>query len=229
MGYRWIKVLRQSRNRGKAAALNRALETAQHELIVTLDADAILFGDALWSMVERYVAAEPDVRAVSGCVLVRNSRDNWLTRAQEWDYFHGLASMKRMQSRYQGTVVADAAFTIYDRAGAERTRRLALRRRRRRAADVGHAAERLAHRFRRGRVLLRHRSRRSQVLAAPARAPCARDAARAARAAKRTDQAPPHLDAVRRLAPAVSVDRSCIHARLCSGCRSCPSRTAVTC
>ena len=27
MGYRWIKVLRQSRNRGKAAALNRALET----------------------------------------------------------------------------------------------------------------------------------------------------------------------------------------------------------
>jgi len=116
MGYRWIKVLRQSRNRGKAAALNRALESAQHDLIVKLDADAILFGDALWSMVERYVAAEPDVRAVSGCVLVRNSRDNWLTRAQEWDYFHGLASMKRMQSRYQGTVVAEAAFTIYDRA-----------------------------------------------------------------------------------------------------------------
>ena len=116
MGYRWIKVLRQSRNRGKAAALNRALEAAQHELIVTLDADAILFGDALWSMVERYVTSEPDVRAISGCVLVRNSRDNWLTRAQEWDYFHGLASMKRMQSQYQGTVVAEAAFTIYDRA-----------------------------------------------------------------------------------------------------------------
>ncbi len=116
MGYRWIKVLRQSKGRGKAAALNRALETAQHDLIVTLDADAILFGDALWSMVERYVAAEKDVRAIAGCVLVRNSRENWLTRAQEWDYFHGLASMKRMQSRYQGTTVAEAAFTIYDRA-----------------------------------------------------------------------------------------------------------------
>ena len=116
MGYRWIKVLRQTKGRGKAAALNRALESAQHDLIVTLDADAILFGDALWSMVERYVAAEPDVRAISGCVLVRNSRENWLTRAQEWDYFHGVASMKRMQSQYQGTVVAEAAFTIYDRA-----------------------------------------------------------------------------------------------------------------
>jgi biofilm PGA synthesis N-glycosyltransferase PgaC len=116
MGYRWIKVLRQSRNRGKAVALNRALEAAQHDLIVTLDADAILFGDALWSIVERYVAAESDVRAISGCVLVRNSRQNWLTRVQEWDYFHGLASMKRMQSQYQGTVIAEAAFTIYDRA-----------------------------------------------------------------------------------------------------------------
>lgn len=116
MGYRWIKVLRQTRNRGKAAALNRALESAQHDLIVTLDADAILFGDALWSIVERYVAAESDVRAISGCVLVRNSRQNWLTRAQEWDYFHGLASMKRMQSQYQRMVIAEAAFTIYDRA-----------------------------------------------------------------------------------------------------------------
>jgi biofilm PGA synthesis N-glycosyltransferase PgaC len=116
LGYRWVKVLRQSRNRGKAAALNRGLDVSQHDLVVTLDADAILFGDALWSMVERYVAAEADVRAISGCVLVRNSRENWLTRAQEWDYFHGLASMKRMQSQYQGTVIAEAAFTIYDRA-----------------------------------------------------------------------------------------------------------------
>lgn len=119
MGYRWIKVLRQSRNRGKAAAMNRALDAAQHDLIVTLDADAILFGDALWSVVERYMTAEPDVRAISGCVLVRNSRDNWLTRAQEWDYFHGLAAMKRMQSQYQGTVVAETAFTIYDRAALQ--------------------------------------------------------------------------------------------------------------
>jgi poly-beta-1,6-N-acetyl-D-glucosamine synthase len=113
--YRWVRVLKQSKNRGKAAALNRGLEMAQHDLIVTLDADSMLFGDALWSVVEHYVAADGDVRAISGCVLVRNSRANWLTRAQEWDYFHGLASMKRMQSLYQGTVIAEGAFSIYDR------------------------------------------------------------------------------------------------------------------
>ncbi len=157
LGYRWIKVLRQSRNRGKAAALNRALEAAQHDLIVTLDADAILFGDALWSMVERYVAAEPDVRAVSGCVLVRNSRDNWLTRAQEWDYFHGLASMKRMQSKYQGTVIAETAFTIYDRAALNEVNGWRCGCRGRCSDDVGHPAARLARRLCRRCLLLRHR------------------------------------------------------------------------
>jgi len=48
-------------------------------------------------------------------VLVRNSRRNWLTRAQEWDYFHGIAAVKRMQSMYHGTLVAQGAFSLYDR------------------------------------------------------------------------------------------------------------------
>jgi biofilm PGA synthesis N-glycosyltransferase PgaC len=46
-------------------------------------------------------------------VLVRNSRVNLLTRAQEWDYFLGIAAVKRMQSLYQGTLVAQGAFSIY--------------------------------------------------------------------------------------------------------------------
>jgi hypothetical protein len=36
------------------------------------------------------------VQAVAGSVLVRNSRDNLWTRMQEWDYFLGIASVKRM-------------------------------------------------------------------------------------------------------------------------------------
>src|SRR5690606_37862265 len=58
-------------------------------------------------------------RAVAGSVLVRNSRLNWLTRVQEWDYFHGIAAVKRMQSMYHGTVVAQGAFSVYDRAALE--------------------------------------------------------------------------------------------------------------
>jgi biofilm PGA synthesis N-glycosyltransferase PgaC len=34
---------------------------------------------------------------------------------QEWDYFHGIAAVKRMQSFYHGTLVAQGAFSIYRR------------------------------------------------------------------------------------------------------------------
>jgi len=50
---------------------------------------------------------------VAGNVLVRNSRENMITKLQEWDYFHGIAVIKRVQSLYQGTLVAQGAFSIY--------------------------------------------------------------------------------------------------------------------
>ena len=54
-----------------------------------------------------------DQQAVAGSVLVRNSRDSLWTRMQEWDYFLGIASVKRMQGLYQGTLVAQGAFSLY--------------------------------------------------------------------------------------------------------------------
>jgi poly-beta-1,6-N-acetyl-D-glucosamine synthase len=58
---------------------------------------------AVRQLVARLLNAPPDVQAVAGSVLVRNSRDNLWTRMQEWDYFLGIASVKRMQGLYQGT------------------------------------------------------------------------------------------------------------------------------
>lgn len=46
-------------------------------------------------------------------MLARNSRDNLLTKMQSWDYFLGIASIKRMQGLYQGVLVAQGAFSIY--------------------------------------------------------------------------------------------------------------------
>ncbi|MFZ5661498.1 MAG: glycosyltransferase [Pseudomonadota bacterium] len=111
-----FRVVRGERNVGKAGVLNRGLAMASHELIVTIDGDSWAFRDALTHIVERYHNDSPDTRAVAGSVLVRNSRHNWLTRAQEWDYFHGIAAVKRMQSLYHGTLVAQGAFSLYDRA-----------------------------------------------------------------------------------------------------------------
>lgn len=113
--YPWLRVLLQKENQGKAAALNRALALARFELIVTLDADSYLYRDALQRLVERYISDPPATRAVAGAMLVRNSRDTWVAEAQEWDYFHGISAVKRIQSLYQGTLVAQGAFSIYDR------------------------------------------------------------------------------------------------------------------
>ena len=46
-------------------------------------------------------------------VLVKNSRENFIARIQEWDYFLGIASIKRLQGLYQGTLVAQGAFSLY--------------------------------------------------------------------------------------------------------------------
>lgn len=112
----WLRCVSMPCNGGKARALNHGLALAQHDLIVTLDADSYLYRDALKCIVERYFNDPPSTRAVAGTILVRNSRDNWLTQAQEWDYFHGIATVKRVQSLYQGTLVAQGAFSLYDKA-----------------------------------------------------------------------------------------------------------------
>ncbi|WP_374664448.1 glycosyltransferase family 2 protein [Acinetobacter sp.] len=113
--YPWLTLLDLKQNAGKANALNQGLKLARHDLIITVDADSYLHRIALVNIVERYKLDPPNTRAVAGKILVRNSRENLLTKTQEWDYFLGISATKRMQSLYQGTLVAQGAFSIYDR------------------------------------------------------------------------------------------------------------------
>jgi len=99
---------------GKAKALNAALARVRAPLVTTIDADTLLMPYSLARAVARLLASPPDTVAVAGAVLVRNSRENLLTRAQEWDYFLGIATVKRGQALLQGTLVAQGAFSVYD-------------------------------------------------------------------------------------------------------------------
>lgn len=117
--YPWLRLLRQTTNLSKSVALNRGLAAAKFELIVTVDADTYLHRRALRNLVERYLSDPPGTKAVAGTMLVRNSRRNWVTKAQEWDYFSGIGAVKRMQSMFHGTLVAQGAFSIYDRHALE--------------------------------------------------------------------------------------------------------------
>ncbi|MFA7597418.1 MAG: glycosyltransferase, partial [Novosphingobium sp.] len=114
-----IRLLDFEHNRGKAAALNSGLAASRHGLICTIDGDSRLRSDSLREIVERYLSDPPGTMAVAGAVLVRNSRENLITRAQEWDYFHGIAAVKRMQSMYHGTLVAQGAFSLYRKDALE--------------------------------------------------------------------------------------------------------------
>jgi poly-beta-1,6-N-acetyl-D-glucosamine synthase len=114
-----VQVLDFGSNRGKSAALNDGFRQAKHDLILTIDGDSWVKRDGLRKIVERLLSDPPSTVAVAGAVMVRNSRENFLCRAQEWDYFHGIASVKRMQGMYNGTLVAQGAFSIYRREALE--------------------------------------------------------------------------------------------------------------
>ncbi len=111
-----LRVITLERNAGKAVALNAGLAQVRTVSMITVDADCHLAPSAVRHLVERFSGDSPGTRAVAGTMLVRNSRTNWITRAQEWDYFQGIAATKRVQSLYHGVLVAQGAFSIYDTA-----------------------------------------------------------------------------------------------------------------
>ena len=99
---------------GKTAALNRGLAEADGALIATVDADTRLSPGSLVRLASRLLIAPPDTVAAAGAVFVANPKQTLLSREQDWDYFLGIASIKRQQGLLQGTLVAQGAFSMYD-------------------------------------------------------------------------------------------------------------------
>lgn len=106
-------IVLQEQTKGKSHALNKGLSRAKYDYIVTVDADTSLLTDAIKQLVIRLFSTSSHTAAVAGSVYVKNSRESFMTRLQEWDYFHSIAIIKRMQSLLQGTLVAQGAFSIY--------------------------------------------------------------------------------------------------------------------
>jgi biofilm PGA synthesis N-glycosyltransferase PgaC len=107
-----LTVMQESTS-GKSHALNAGLARVNTSLVITLDADTLLHMSAIRLLVARLQASPPDVVAVAGDVMVRNSRNGLLSRMQAWDYMLGIAAIKRIQGLFQGTLVAQGAFSLY--------------------------------------------------------------------------------------------------------------------
>jgi cellulose synthase/poly-beta-1,6-N-acetylglucosamine synthase-like glycosyltransferase/peptidoglycan/xylan/chitin deacetylase (PgdA/CDA1 family) len=87
-----VRVIRQA-NAGKAAALNRGIEAAAHDVIVTVDADTIFEEDTLREVVQPL--ADPAVGAVAGNTKVGNRR-GLLGRWQHIEYVMGFNLDRRL-------------------------------------------------------------------------------------------------------------------------------------
>ena len=70
-------------NRGKAAALRRALAESKTAIVVTIDADTEVEPDAIRKLLRHF--SDPTIGAVAGNVKVGN-RSRWLTRWQALEY-----------------------------------------------------------------------------------------------------------------------------------------------
>jgi poly-beta-1,6-N-acetyl-D-glucosamine synthase len=110
---------------GKARVLTGALKRVGTPLVITVDADTLLMPASIQRLVARLLLSPPDTVAVAGAVFVRNSRHNFITRAQEWDYFLGIASVKRQQGLFQGIDGRPGRFQRLPHRGSEQSWRLA--------------------------------------------------------------------------------------------------------
>jgi cellulose synthase/poly-beta-1,6-N-acetylglucosamine synthase-like glycosyltransferase/peptidoglycan/xylan/chitin deacetylase (PgdA/CDA1 family)/spore germination protein YaaH len=86
-----VRIIHQV-NRGKAAALNRAMGEARSEIVVTIDADTEIERDAISNLLRHF--SDPKIGAVAGNVKVGN-RSRWLTRWQALEYITSQNMEKR--------------------------------------------------------------------------------------------------------------------------------------
>jgi cellulose synthase/poly-beta-1,6-N-acetylglucosamine synthase-like glycosyltransferase len=87
-------------NRGKASALNVALDEAQSEVLICIDADSQISPNAVGQLAAHF--HDPEVGAVAGRVIVGN-RNNILTRLQAIEYITA-QSVERRAKEYLNSI-----------------------------------------------------------------------------------------------------------------------------
>lgn len=103
-------------NRGKAAALNHALEHARTEIVVTIDADTEIEPDAIRRLLRHF--SDPKLGAVAGNVKVGN-RSRWLTRWQALEYITSQNMEKRAFDLLNCITVVPGALGAWRRQAIE--------------------------------------------------------------------------------------------------------------
>jgi cellulose synthase/poly-beta-1,6-N-acetylglucosamine synthase-like glycosyltransferase/peptidoglycan/xylan/chitin deacetylase (PgdA/CDA1 family)/spore germination protein YaaH len=110
-----VRIIHQV-NRGKSAALNRAMAEANTEILVTIDADTEIEPDAISKLVRHF--SDPKLAAVAGNVKVGN-RSRWLTRWQALEYITSQNMEKRAFDLLNCITVVPGALGAWRRKAIE--------------------------------------------------------------------------------------------------------------
>jgi len=108
-----VKILNETKHRGKARALNLALKYAKNDIIIISDADTFWAADILIKALP--YLADPSVGAVIGREKVLNSEQSWVTQTEKI-YFDLTYEVIRLgQSKIHSTIIFHGGFGAYKR------------------------------------------------------------------------------------------------------------------
>lgn len=106
-----LTVHRFDENKGKKEAIKWGIAHAEGDLLLMLDSDGELSGNAVEELVKPF--EEEKVGTVCGRVMVRNYKTNFLTRMQEIVYFNAFEVGRASQSIFKDVVVASGALSMH--------------------------------------------------------------------------------------------------------------------
>jgi len=105
-----IKVLIESRRKGKSAALNFALKYCEGDVVIVSDADCFWPSNILRKAFP--FLADPEVGAISGPKTLLNPQDSWVTKTEQ-AYLNSMNTIKVGESKVYSTLFFEGGFSAY--------------------------------------------------------------------------------------------------------------------
>jgi cellulose synthase/poly-beta-1,6-N-acetylglucosamine synthase-like glycosyltransferase len=112
-----IKVARQNPRAGKSAALNKALVSSAHPIVIVSDADTRWSPDILQKALP--YLADPKVGAVTGTGINRNVSQSWVTKGEE-TYLNFAYLLRLGESKIHSTIRFEGGFCAYKKEAFEK-------------------------------------------------------------------------------------------------------------
>ena len=93
--------------------MNKGLQKVKTDYTITVDSDTVLHPLAIRNIMKKLVNSNKKTAATAGCLFVKNAKESFITKLQEWDYTLGIFGIKMIQGSYNSTLVAQGAFSAY--------------------------------------------------------------------------------------------------------------------